>query len=79
MYIFFLWREYPHKAILKSWKQTNKVSKGQLLSHTETNHDTKTPLMFITTYSRATPSFKELISKHWFYLGRSSATRKLGK
>ena len=35
--------------------------------------------MFITTYSRANPNFKELISKHWPYLGRSSAIRELGK
>ena len=55
------------------------MSREQLLSPIETNHDTKTPLMFITTYSRANPNFKELISKHWSYLGRSSATRELGK
>ena len=35
--------------------------------------------MFITTYSRANPNFKELISTHWSYLCRSSATRELGK
>ena len=35
--------------------------------------------MFITTYSSANPNFKELFSKHWSYLGRSSATRELGK
>ena len=35
--------------------------------------------MFITTYSRAILNFKELISKHWSYLGRSSATSKLRK
>ena len=35
--------------------------------------------MFITTYSSANPNFKELISKHWSYLGRSSATRELGR
>ena len=34
--------------------------------------------MFITTYNRANPNFKELISKHWAYLGRSSATRDFG-
>ena len=37
------------------------------------------PLMFTTTYSRANPNFKELFSKHWAYLGRSSATRELEK
>ena len=35
--------------------------------------------MFITTYSRANCNFKELFSKHWAYLVRSSATRELGK
>ena len=34
--------------------------------------------MFITTYNSANPNFRELISKHWSYLGRSSATRELG-
>ena len=36
-------------------------------------------LKFITTYSWANPNFKELFSKHRSYLGRSSATRELGK
>ena len=49
------------------------------MSTTKTNQDTKIPLMFITTYSRANPNFKELLSKHWSYLGTSSATRELGK
>ena len=79
MYIFFLWRELCNDTILKAWKQTNKVSREQLLSPIETSHDTKTPLMFIITYSRGNPNFKELISKHWSYLGRSSITRELGK
>ena len=35
--------------------------------------------MFITTYNSANPNFRELISKHWSYLGRSSATRELGR
>ena len=35
--------------------------------------------MFTTTYSKANPNFKELFSKHWSYLDRSSATRELGK
>ena len=35
--------------------------------------------MFITTYSRSNPNFKAIISKHWSYLGRSSATRELGR
>ena len=77
MHLFFLWREYPHDTILKAWEQTNKVSNEQLLFQTETSHHTKTPLMFIATYSRANPNFKKLISKHWSYLGRSSATRSL--
>ena len=35
--------------------------------------------MFIPSYSTTNPNFKEIISKHWSYLGRSSATRELGK
>ena len=35
--------------------------------------------MFITTYSSANLNFRELISKHSSYLGRSSATRELGR
>ena len=33
--------------------------------------------MFITTYNSANPNLRELISRHWSYLGRSSATREL--
>ena len=35
--------------------------------------------MFITTYNSANPNFRELISKHRSFLGRSSATRELGR
>ena len=79
MYLFFFWREYPHVTILKAKEQSNKVSRQQLLCPTETSHDTKTPLMLITTYSRAKPNLRELISKHWSYVGRSRATGELGK
>ena len=79
MCLFSLWRECPHDTILKAWEQANKVSREQLLSPKVTSHDTKTPLMFITTYSRANPNLQELISKYWSFLGRSSATRELGK
>ena len=30
-------------------------------------------------HSRANPNFKELFSKHWAYLGRSSASREFGR
>ena len=33
--------------------------------------------MFITTYNSTNPNFMEIISKHWSYLGRSSAIREL--
>ena len=33
--------------------------------------------MLITIYNRANPNFKEIISKHWPRLSRSSATRHL--
>ena len=76
MYFFFIWREYPHAAILKAWMKTNKITREQLLTPAESIQDADVPLIFITTYSRANPNFKELFSKHWSYLGRSSATRE---
>ena len=35
--------------------------------------------MFITTNSRINPHSKEILPKYWSYLGRSSATKELGK
>ena len=55
------------------------MSREQLLLPTETTHPTKIPLRFITTYSKTIPNFKEIISKHWSYLERSSAIRELSK
>ena len=78
IYLFFRWREYPHDIILKAWTDTNKFTWEQLLQ-TENIATKDVPLMFITTYNRANPNFKELISKHWVYLGRSSATRDFGQ
>ena len=62
MYCFFIWREYPHVVVLRARMKTNKVTREQLLSPTENNQDTDIPLMFITTYSRVNPNFKELFS-----------------
>ena len=59
--------------------KTNRVARAQLLTPVENNQDKDIPLIFITTYSRANSNFKELFSKHLPYLGRSSATRELGK
>ena len=53
--------------------------KGLILTTKETTAQDKTTLMFITTCSRSNPSFREIISKHWSFLARSSATRELGK
>ena len=78
MYLFFRWREYPLDIILEAWMKTKKFTIEQLLS-TGSNENKDITLMFITTYSRANPNFKELISKHLAYLGRSSATREFGK
>ena len=66
--------EYPHDIILQAWTDTNKFTREQLLE-TVDNTAKDLPLMFITIYNRANPNFKELISRHWAYLGRSSATR----
>ena len=74
LYLYFRWREYPHDIILQAWTDTNKFTREQLLE-TVDNTAKDLPLMFITTYNRANPNFKELISRHWAYLGRSSATR----
>ena len=79
MYLFFIWRESPHDTILRAWMKTSKITREQLLTPVENNEDKNIPLMFITTYSRANPNFKELFSKHWAYLGRSSATSELEK
>ena len=78
MYLFFRWRKYPHNIILEAWTKTNDHKRDQLLS-TKDIENKDVPLMFITTYNRTNPNFKELISKHWAYLGRSSATREFGK
>ena len=56
-------REYPHDIILTTWMDTNKFTREQLL-HTENSETKDVPLMFITTYNRANPNFKELLSKH---------------
>ena len=79
MYLFFIWREYPHDTILRAWMKTNEFTRKQLLTPVENNEDKNISLMFITTYSRANPNFKELFSKHWAYISRSSATREFGK
>ena len=77
LYWYFRWREYPHDILIEAWRKTNQVTREALLIDTTGNQDSKAPLMFITTYNSANPNFRELISKHWSYLGRSSATREL--
>ena len=79
IYLFFIWREYPHDVVLRAWMKTSRLTREQLLTAVENHQDKDIPLMFITTYSRANPNFRELFSKHWAYLGRSSATGELGK
>ena len=78
MYLFFMWREYPHDIILQACMKNKEFTREQLLT-TGNNENKDIPLTFITTYSRANPNFKELFSKHWTYLGRSSAKRECGK
>ena len=77
LYWYFIWREYPHDVLLEAWNKTNLVTRESLLTDSTCKHESKAPLMFITTYSSANPNFRELISRHWSYLGRSSATREL--
>ena len=78
MYLYFRWRNYPHHIILEAWTKTNQLRRTQLLIKKPTENK-ETPLMFITTYNKTNPNLKEIISKHWAYLGSSSATRDLSK
>ena len=48
MYLFFIWREYPHGIILRAWMKTKGFTREQLLT-SENNEDKDIPLMFITT------------------------------
>ena len=57
----------------KSWLKTNRVTREQFLTPVQNDKDKNIPFMLITTYSRANPNFKELFSKHWPYLGRSTS------
>ena len=59
MYFFFIWREYPQETILRAWMKTNNVTREQLLSTIDNSQDEDIPLMFITTYCRASPNLKE--------------------
>ena len=68
----------PHDIILRAWMKTKEFTREHLFT-SENNEYKNIPLMFITTYSRANPNFKKLFSKHWAYLGRSSATREFGR
>ena len=79
LYWYFRWREYPHDTLIDAWSKINQVTREILLSDTRNNQDTNVTLLFITTYNSANPNFRELISKHWSYLDRSSATRELGR
>ena len=76
---YFRWREYPHDILIEAWSKTNQLTRETLLADTTGNWDSHAHLMFITTYNSANSNFRELISKHWSYLGRSSATRELGR
>ena len=60
MYLFFIWREYPHDVVMRAWMKTNRVTGEQLLTPMQNNQDKDIPLIFISTYSRANPNFKDL-------------------
>ena len=63
-----MWREYPSDPILRAWMKSNKVTRVQLMSPMKK--------IKIQIYHL---NFRECFSKHWSYLGRSTATRELGK
>ena len=68
------WLDQEDLQLIKTFTHEEKES---LLTDSTGKHESKAPLMFITTYKSANPNFRELISKHWSYLGKSSATREL--
>ena len=69
----------PHDTLIDAWSKPNQVTRVTLLSDPRNNQDTNVPLMFITTYNSTNPNLREHLSKYWSYLGRSSATRELGR
>ena len=77
MNLFFRWREYPNDIILKAWTDTNKFTR----EHCSKLRTVQLKMchLCLLQHTRANPNFKELISKHWAYLGRSSATRDFGQ
>ena len=77
LYWYFRWREHPHDILIEACGKINQVTRETLLANTTGNQDSNAPLVLITTYNSANPNFRELISKHWSYLGRSSSTREL--
>ena len=62
LYLYFIWREYPHDVILEAWNKTNQVTMESLLNDSSGTKTSKAPLMFITTYNSANPNFREIIS-----------------
>ena len=62
LYWYFIWREYPHDILLEAWRKTNQVTKEALLTDTTGKQESKTPLMFITTYNSANPNFRDIIN-----------------
>ena len=79
MYLLFLWREYPHDTIMKAG--------GKQIMCQGSNYYLKQRILILQKHHSCVSlptveliqNFKEIISKHWPYLGRSSATRELGK
>ena len=59
--------------------KTNRVTGKQLLTLVENDQDKNIPLNVYHNIQQGQSNFKELFSKHYNYLGWSSATRELGK
>ena len=51
LYWYFIWREYPHDVLVEAWNKTNLVTRESLLTDSTGKHESKAPLMFITTYN----------------------------
>ena len=53
----------PHEVIQQAWEKTSKTARRQLLLPKSSNINIETPIMFITTYNRTNPNFKEILSR----------------
>ena len=74
---FFSWREYPHDTILRAWKKTKSYKRATIVQQKPMKTQIYHSCSLLHTVEPIQIS-RNFFSKHWSYLGRSSATRELG-